>query len=120
MSLLKGIPKKEVREFSHAMIMYKDLRDGLVYEYALSGRLSDIGMLNDDDGPSYVNVVILPDEELAGEASVKYRVPIEEARSSPAEMQHRLYFPYKHIRKVSGAVAKAAFDYWDKQNSWDQ
>lgn len=108
MAMFPSLSRKEIRNSSRASSIYIDLRSGLVHEYQLSPHLIPYTLSDKTDIPSYVNLQDTTLEPTTGSIIVR------------GETRRYLHFPYPYIRNVSDTAAQAAFDYWKKQNSWNQ
>ena len=117
-TLLPNLSLRDVRESSYAGIIYTDLRCGLVHEYKVSTYLSSFRMSDKQNVPSYVNMLVEPDEGEINRIVRQFGISRSQARSAISKTVRHLYFPYLYIRNILKDAAEAAFDHWDTASSW--
>jgi hypothetical protein len=123
-SVVKGvlphIATKDLRESSCAGIIYLDLRCGLVHEYRLSTYLASFSMSSRTNVPSYVNMLVEPNEVEVKAKMQEFGISEELVRAALAKHKRRMHLPYEYVRNVMVSSADAAFAYWDSATSWER
>lgn len=115
-----SITKKELRKSSYGGIIYKDLRCGLVHLYNLPEHMSAWGMSQNKNEPSYVNKMILQDEQKVKDFAEKNNMEISMAHVILSENVKQLYIPYEYLCNVLSSSANKLFTEWDSAGSYEK
>ncbi len=107
-----ALTQRQVRDASYAGIIYSDLRSGLVHEYSLGPFVKNWRMSSREDVPSYVNMGIAPDHDVAEKFAAENHISLVDAEMALVKRQRHIYFPYPYLRGVLDGAARGAFEYW--------